>query len=188
MLLHVCCANCLFDVLPALQEEGLLPVLFFYNPNIHPLVEYRRRRKSFLLAAERLSLPVLGKPAASVDPRLFLERVEWREERPRRCAGCYYWRLREAAREAARAGLGGFLSTLQVSGEQAFEALVEAGRRAARESGVDFLEMDLRHRHGWGRPPAGFHPYRQSYCGCLVSEYERYAPTRRHLVRGEGAR
>lgn len=188
VLLHVCCANCMFDVLPALAERDLLPVPFFFNPNIQPLLEYRRRRKSFLLAVERLGLEPAGRPPASPDPALYFEEVDRLRAGDERCPSCYRLRLRQAAGTAAKAGLPAFLSTLQVSPLQQHQALLEAGREAARAESVEFMDLDLRDRFGKGSAPPGFHAYRQQYCGCLMSEYERFAPTRRYLLKGEAAR
>ena len=188
VLLHVCCANCMFDVLPALAERNLVPVPFFFNPNIQPLLEYRRRRKSFLLAVERLGLESADEPPASPDPSLYFEEVDWLEAGGERCPSCYRLRLRQTARTAAKAGLPAFLSTLQVSPLKHHQALLEAGREAARAESVEFMDLDLRDRFGKGSAPPGFHAYKQQYCGCLMSEYERFAPTRRHLLKGEAVR
>lgn len=186
-LLHVCCANCMFDTLDALRKADLRLSVLFYNPNIQPLLEYRRRRKSFLLAAERLNLDIVSLPVVSPDPRLFLEQVQWRETGPKRCASCYRMRLEETARAARDNGFDAFLSTLQVSTHQQHELVLEAGRHAADEYDVQFMETDLREHFGKGRLPSGFHPYRQQYCGCLMSEFERFAPTKQHLVKREEA-
>lgn len=49
VLLHVCCAPCLSRTRQAWEEAGQTPdrvVGWFYNPNIHPLIEFRRRIKA----------------------------------------------------------------------------------------------------------------------------------------------
>ena len=49
------------------------------------------------------------------------------------------------------------------------------GERAAGEKGVEFYYADLRKRFSDSRhitKPMGL--YRQQYCGCLYSEWERY--------------
>ena len=40
-LLHICCAPCSVTCIDSLREEGIEPVGFWYNPNIHPYTEYR---------------------------------------------------------------------------------------------------------------------------------------------------
>ena len=48
ILIHTCCAHCLGKLLAALAggPEPFAPVVFWNNPNIHPLIEYRRRLNS----------------------------------------------------------------------------------------------------------------------------------------------
>ena len=43
LLLHICCAPCSVACIRQLRGEGIEPVGFWYNPNIHPFTEYRSR-------------------------------------------------------------------------------------------------------------------------------------------------
>ena len=43
ILLHICCAPCLAYPLKSLREEGIYVDGFFYNPNIHPYAEFKKR-------------------------------------------------------------------------------------------------------------------------------------------------
>ena len=45
LLLHVCCGPCALTTIAAAKAEGLSPVGFFFNPNIHLLQEYLKRRE-----------------------------------------------------------------------------------------------------------------------------------------------
>ena len=38
-LLHICCAPCSNMCITTLRGEGIEPVGFWYNPNIHPFTE-----------------------------------------------------------------------------------------------------------------------------------------------------
>ena len=44
LLLHICCAPCSVACVKVLREEGVEPAGFWYNPNIHPFLEYKARR------------------------------------------------------------------------------------------------------------------------------------------------
>ena len=44
VLLHCCCAPCSLSCIDPLRNEGIEPVAFWYNPNIHPWKEYQARR------------------------------------------------------------------------------------------------------------------------------------------------
>ncbi len=47
LALHVCCAPCLAAALETLRREGKSAAgIIFFNPNIHPLLEFRRRVKA----------------------------------------------------------------------------------------------------------------------------------------------
>ena len=43
IVLHACCAPCASYPIKKLIEDGYKPVVFFYNPNIYPLMEYQIR-------------------------------------------------------------------------------------------------------------------------------------------------
>ena len=43
-LMHTCCAPCSVSCIRQLRGEGIEPVSFWYNPNIHPYQEYKARR------------------------------------------------------------------------------------------------------------------------------------------------
>ena len=43
LLMHTCCAPCSVYCIDALKEEGIEPTIYWYNPNIHPYMEYKAR-------------------------------------------------------------------------------------------------------------------------------------------------
>ncbi len=43
LLLHICCGPCASGTIPVWKSRGLEVAGFFFNPNIHPLLEWRRR-------------------------------------------------------------------------------------------------------------------------------------------------
>ena len=54
LLLHVCCGACWCAVLDVLDADGRRVVGWFDNPNIHGLIEFRRRLKAVRVLAEQL--------------------------------------------------------------------------------------------------------------------------------------
>jgi len=200
-LLHVCCAGCLSDVARCLASDGTELVLLFANPNIHPLVEFRRRRKSARLLAARLGLGLeedgygLGEflaalhDAARTSPEILAPGGR-SGGNPARCRVCYGMRMDRAAARARELGADAFTTTLLVSRQQDRQAVVEAGEHAAAVHGVRFEAPDLRHLHGsdaarleglgeGSRGPRDLKLYRQGYCGCVFSEEERFRETSR---------
>lgn len=185
LLLHVCCALCASKALTALRrdESGAVDVtLYWDNPNIHPLVEWRRRLKAVRMLAEREKLPLLesgtgGDSGYGLTP--FCRAIRDAEQRPARCAVCYAMRMDATAAAAKAAGFDAFSTTLLTSPQQDHARLRAAAESAAARSGVAFFYRD------WRQKPENRQMtnllYRQQYCGCAWSECERYAPTNLHV-------
>ena len=182
LLVHACCAPCLAAVLEPLRRLGGWAA-FFYNPNIQPLVEFRRRAKSLHVLAERERLALIADER--YDVRGFLRAVPW--DRPERCLACYRMRLQETACVAAEKGFSAMTTTLLASEHQDHEAVRRLGEEAAAGRGLRFHYEDWRALAGRGCEEAKRRGlYRQQYCGCLFSEEERFAPTSLHLYLGGG--
>ena len=152
----------------------------YYNPNIHPLMEYLRRREALVEVCRRLDTP-LECADAEHDPALFLRLTAFREKA--RCPACYELRLDRAARQAKAQGCDAFTSTLLYSKYQDHDALRRAGQAAAEAHGVPFHYQDFRPLWDEGiRLSKEWELYRQPYCGCIHSEFERYEKKLRRLA------
>lgn len=180
LLVHACCGECLAGVLGPLGAIGGFAVLF-HNPNIQPLLEFRRRLKSVQVLADHEGLDLIVD--ARYDPKAYLRAVPW--DRPERCEACYRLRLAETARVAAERGFAAITTTMLASVHQDHEAVCRIGHEAAAQRGVTFRADDWRALAPRGHEEAKRRSlYRQQYCGCLFSEAERFGPTRLHLYRG----
>jgi predicted adenine nucleotide alpha hydrolase (AANH) superfamily ATPase len=180
LLVHACCAQCLAAILDPLRRFSRLAA-YFYNPNIQPLVEFRRRAKSLHVLADEERLTLMADER--YDVRGFLRTVPW--DRPERCLACYRMRLQETARVAAERGFSAITTTLLASEHQDHEAVRRLGEEAAAGRRLAFHYEDWRTLAGRGREEAKRRSlYRQQYCGCIFSEEERFAPTSLHLYRG----
>jgi len=172
LLVHACCGPCAITVFQTLLGRGVDVRGFSYNPNIHPLTEYLRRREALLQVGERLNIPITCADS-EYDPALFLRLAAFREKD--RCRHCYALRLDRTARQAKTLGCSGFTTTLLYSKYQDHQAIRQAGEDAAQAHGVDFAYEDF--RPGWQegiRLSKEWELYRQPYCGCIFSEFERY--------------
>jgi len=182
LLLHICCAPCAIGALEGLRAERHDVTGFFYNPNIHPFLEFRKRIKALKVFCESDPVPVIFHEAYGLE--LFVQEI-YRPRRSERCAACYEERLRRTARLAREKGFDGFTTTLLVSPHQAHDVIRRTGERIGAETGTAFLYRDLRPHHGAAQEQARRRRiYRQPYCGCCFSEYERYRDTTRELYRG----
>ena len=170
-LLHICCAPCANQCIDALRREGADVTGFWYNPNIHPLTEYRARRNCLRDYAAAIALPLMERNDYGIRP--FTRAVA--ADIPGRCVKCYEMRLFETARQAREGGFDSFTSSLFISPYQKHALMIQVAEAAAREYGVEFLYRDFRPLFQAGQARArelGF--YMQKYCGCIYSEEERY--------------
>ncbi len=170
-LLHICCAPCANMCIETLRGEGVTPVGFWYNPNIHPFTEYRSRRNCLREYAATIDLPLIEQNDYGLRP--FVRAVA--QDIPNRCVTCYTMRFDAVAAKAAELGFDSFTSSLFISPYQQHEQMRACAERAAFEHGVTFLYRDFRpyFREGQARArELGF--YMQKYCGCVFSEEERY--------------
>ena len=171
VLLHCCCAPCSLSCIDPLRAEGIEPVAFWYNPNIHPWKEYEARRDCLLAYAPTIEMQVIVDEDYGL--RTFVEHVA--SDIDHRCTYCYQHRLEETARYAAEHGYESFTSTLLASLYQDHDGIKAAAEKYARQYGVEFLYRDFRPNFRAGNQRArelGF--YMQKYCGCVFSEQDRY--------------
>ena len=172
VLLHICCGPCAITPATFLRGQGHQVSGFFYNPNIHPYDEYRRRYEAVVTMAERLELDVIHH---RYDDGELLRRVG-ALARGRQHEVCWRIRLEETARVARDSGFEGLTTTLLASPYQDIEAIGRIGREAGEEAGVAFLFHNF--RRGFAdshRQSKEWRLYHQNYCGCLTSEQESAA-------------
>jgi predicted adenine nucleotide alpha hydrolase (AANH) superfamily ATPase len=173
ILLHTCCGPCSTYTINRLREEGFWVTGFWYNPNIHPFTEHQKRLASIETYAISAGLPL--QCAEGYEMLDFLRMVVGHEAHGERCRLCYEMRLTRTAEEATRQGFDAFTTTLLISPHQDQDMICEVGMAAAAQYGVDFHFENL--RKGWserGRLTREHDLYRQQYCGCIYSEWERY--------------
>ena len=59
LLMHTCCAPCSVYCVEALRVDGIEPVSFWYNPNIHPYQEYKTRRDTLVSYAGQIGMELI---------------------------------------------------------------------------------------------------------------------------------
>jgi predicted adenine nucleotide alpha hydrolase (AANH) superfamily ATPase len=171
VLLHICCGPCSIYPVSILRNHGYEVTGHFYNPNIHPYKEFRKRLTTFEEFASKSNIPlIVDKKYGLTD---FLQKVVFSENK--RCALCYDDRLKTVAKTAADKGFDSFSTTLLYSRYQNHKSIVDIAEKYADLYGVSFTYHDF--RAGWQEGidksiEAGM--YRQPYCGCIYSEQERY--------------
>jgi predicted adenine nucleotide alpha hydrolase (AANH) superfamily ATPase len=172
VLIHICCAHCAAYTVEYWRGEGYEVGGFWYNPNIHPFAEHQQRLESVKALAKEINLPLIISP--DYDIIEYFKRVVGHEAE--RCRDCFDIRLTKTAEVARTNGYDGFTTTLLISPHQKHDLIKEVGERVAGEKGVAFFYADLRKRYSDSRHiTKPMNLYRQQYCGCLFSEWERYS-------------
>jgi predicted adenine nucleotide alpha hydrolase (AANH) superfamily ATPase len=171
LLVHCCCVHCSAYTLNYWREQGYEVTAYWYNPNIHPFLEHQRRLEALKSMVEKEGIPLVIEPGYEMD-RYFRAVVGDEEER---CRHCYRIRLEHVAGYAAAHGYDAFTSSLLISPQQNHDLIVEVAMTTEASSGVKFAYTDLRKRYSDSRRlTKPLELYRQQYCGCLYSEFERY--------------
>jgi predicted adenine nucleotide alpha hydrolase (AANH) superfamily ATPase len=173
ILLHICCANCAIYPVKTLREANHSVTGFFYNHNIHPYVEYRKRLEAVQQYAKATELDVLFQDEYGLED--FLAQVA--QEPASRCGYCYESRLKRTAEYAVANGFDAFSTTMLYSRYQEHEMIREFGEELGEYFGISFLYRDF--RIGWQEgidTSKAMGLYRQQYCGCIYSEKDRYYP------------
>lgn len=181
ILLHVCCGPCGTYPTRQLREQGFEVVAFWYNPNVHPYTEHERRRQALIQFAAAEDLPVLEWPQYEMVN--FFRAVAGHEVFRERCRFCYRIRLERTAQMARERGFDTFTTTLLISPYQDEAMILTIGEDVGQKSGVPFYYE--RFRRGWserGRMAKEHGLYKQDYCGCVYSEWERHRPEERGRI------
>lgn len=171
LLLHVCCAPCLIIPFSEFKKDYDI-TLFFYNPNIHPIKEYKERLKTLIEYSKKLSVPLI---VGEYDYKTYFFNISYPYQFKERCIFCYQIRMNEIGRVAKKEGFKFFSTTLLYSPYQEHEKLVKISNFTAREYGLTFVYKDFRNKYREGiKISKELNMYRQKYCGCIFSEFERY--------------
>ena len=172
LLLHTCCAPCSVYCIDSLRAEGIEPTVFWFNPNIHPFIEYKTRRDCLKDYLKSINVKGIFKENYGLDE--FCKNVV--KDIPNRCVNyCYRARLSETVKFAKENGYEFFSTTLLVSPYQKHEELKAVCEELAELSGVKFLYRDFRVGFREGQKKAReLGMYMQKYCGCIFSEEDRY--------------
>lgn len=175
LFLHSCCAPCSSYVLEYLSQYFEITV-FYFNPNIAPEEEYRKRVEEQKRLIEQLpALHPIGFAEGRYEPKEFYDKVKGLEKEPEggaRCRVCFALRLEEAARLAAEGGYDYYTTTLSISPLKNAQVLAQVAMEMGEKWGVAWLPSDFKKKEGYKRSiqlSAEYDLYRQNYCGCVFS-------------------
>ena len=168
LLMHTCCAPCSVYCIDELKGEGIEPTIYWFNPNIHPFMEYKARRDTLKEYAEKINLELIIDEDYGL--KEFCKNVV--NDLENRCANyCYRVRMEQTAKFAKENGFDAFTTTLLISPYQNHEKIKEICEEMAEKYDIKFLYRDFRPGFREGQNKAReLELYMQKYCGCVFSE------------------
>jgi len=179
IIVHACCAHCTAYTIEHFRQTGAEVTALWYNPNIHPYMEHQSRLSAMQSLSEKMGFPLIVIPG--YDFIAYLRAAAHHEST--RCEYCFRQRLHKAADVTMELGADGFATSLLISPHQNHELIKKVGEGIAAQTGAHFFYADLRKRYSDSRhltKPLDL--YRQQYCGCIYSEYERFTDTKISLT------
>lgn len=173
ILLHSCCAICSGHPIKHLREIGYEPVVYFYNPNIHPEEEYEKRLEAQKKLCEKLDCELI---IGDYEPKMFEIAAFGLEEEPEgsdRCKKCFELRLTKTGGKAKDLNIEKFSTSIVISPHKDYELISEIGKKIAAKYNVNYLDIDFKKQDGMAKSnqiAKELGLYRQNYCGCKYSE------------------
>ncbi|MDD4029189.1 MAG: epoxyqueuosine reductase QueH [Caldisericia bacterium] len=174
LLLHICCAPCAIVPLQDLMQDFSV-VGFFYNPNIHPLKEYLLRKEATFQLGEDFKIPMLY---GDYPYRDFLHNTLPVSATKDRCTICYSMRMKETYHRFLAGNFQYSSSTLFFSPYQNHDTIRKQVWTFFSPS--QYIVRDWSTSYQKGTQEArdrGY--YRQSYCGCIFSNEDRYSKSKK---------
>ena len=172
LLMHACCTPCSVYCIDTLLSEGIEATIFWYNPNIHPYMEYKARRDCLIEYTKKIGIECIVKDEYGLDD--FCKNVS--NNLNTRCVEyCYPVRLRATFEFAKANEYDAVTTTLLYSIYQKHDYIKKLCETLSKEYGIKFLYRDFRLGFWKGHDKAieeGL--YMQKYCGCIFSEEDRY--------------
>ncbi|MEG2310752.1 MAG: epoxyqueuosine reductase QueH [Clostridia bacterium] len=183
LLIHTCCAPCFAYIEKDLKENGIINkqkeienvdyTACWYNPNIHPKVEYERRKNTFIeFCQQKVNCKSVILDEYNLDEYIKYIALNVGENKKYnvRCQYCYYMRLKKVFEYAKLNGFDMVSTTLTISPYQNHELIQKAGKKLELEFGIEYLYQDYREHFRDGQNIAlSMNLYMQKYCGCVFS-------------------
>lgn len=172
IILHACCAICSGYPVSFLKDAGFSVIVYFYNPNIYPPEEYKKRLEAQKTLCSHFGVELVE---GEYNPDEFYSAAKGFEAEPEkglRCDRCFELRLRKTAELCRQMGIKTFTTSIVISPHKNFRKLSAIGKKIAEEYGLNYLDVDFKKKDGFlktNKISRELGLYRQNYCGCEFS-------------------
>jgi predicted adenine nucleotide alpha hydrolase (AANH) superfamily ATPase len=169
--LHLCCAPCGITAIKGLKEKGYSRIVgIFYNPNIYPISEHKKRLFYVHQLAKLENIEIKSPPYT---PWIWEKEIIGLEDLPEggaRCEVCFNIRLKYTYLQAKLIKIPFFTTSLTTSPHKSFSTITKIATQVAEKGGPKFLALDFKHWNKIGKAlTKKYNFYRQRYCGCKYS-------------------
>ncbi len=172
MIVHLCCSVDAGYFLKRLQEEFAQEKIigFFYDPNIHPYLEFKLRSLDTQRICEKLGVEFVE---GDYDYENWLKVVKGKEneaEKGARCSLCFDHSLKATAEYAKKRNNKTITTSLLMSPMKSQEQLNSIAKIIKEKYDIDFYAPDFRKKGGTQAQQIyakQTQMYRQDYCGCM---------------------
>lgn len=184
LLLHICCWP--DATVPIMDLKKKYEVIcFWYDPNIQPKKEYKKRLWEFKKISKIEWVEFIE---WEYDIDNFFNKIKWLENTPEKwekCTKCYDMRLERTALEAHRLWIKYWTSTLNISPHKDLDKMFMLWDKWSKKEikdpiskkilkdKLEFLKIAFRKNKGFERSveyTKKHNIYRQNYCWCIYSD------------------
>lgn len=173
ILLHSCCAICSSYPVSYLKDAGYEVIVYFYNPNIYPDLEYEKRLNAQKELCKHFNVELIEEKYNQNEFFDYVKGFENEPEKGLRCDKCFELRLKQTAKKAKEIGIEDFTTSIVISPHKNFKKLSEIGMKIAQDENLNFLAIDFKKKDGFlktNKIANSLNLYRQNYCGCKFSQ------------------
>lgn len=173
ILVHTCCAPCATYSFEKLINDKINFAGFFYNPNIFPEDEYKRRLNELIKFFDLKNYLLIKEKDSSEVWLSAVKGFESEKEGGKRCEICFKLRLEKAAVFAKQNNYDGFSTVLTISPHKNSNLINKIGKELSEKHDIFFLEENFKKNDGFKKSlklSKEYNLYRQSYCGCIFSQ------------------
>lgn len=180
--MHVCCAPCFIYIENDIRQNGITNNLqvrekveltaFWNNPNIHPKVEYERRKDAFIKFCDELNIEYVMQDYYNLKEFATAAIDDVGEDKlyKTRCEYCYKARLEQTFKYAKENNFDIVSTTLEYSPYQNQNLIKKIGNELSEKYKIEFIYNDYTSMFRQGQAMARAHDiYMQKYCGCMFS-------------------
>ena len=169
ILMHMCCAPCSMYPTDVLKEEGYTVTGLYFNPNIHPIEEFEKRKDMVSKLATLKNIEVIYDNTYEQD---IWEGIP--EGSQSKCSMCYHKRLEKTFKTAKELHFDAVTTSLLSSKHQNQTLIKKSAHKLSKTYHIPFIEKDFQKGFQEGLNEAKNHGiYAQHYCGCIVSLQSR---------------